>query len=648
MTNIIGIPTTRVSDVFVRQRLVQQLQYDQRELFRLQTQLSTGRQFELPGERPVAALRVMGLQRVLEQKEQVKSNLSTTQSYLTATDVAMSDVSSLIAEVRGIALTMMNDATVDDTQRQVAVYQVEEAIRRLMDIGNQVFRDRYLFAGSITDVLPFQMRENSTVEYLGNEEQLPSYCDVDLLVASNVTGSEVFGAISEPVRGSIDLDPILTDDTRLADLRGGEGITLGSIAISDGTNTSIVDLSTAETIGDVAALIAANPQDTRSLNVQITTTGLEIQLDPAPGNLSIREVLGGTTAYELGILEETGVGNNPIVGEDLDPILRSTTPLADVLGGGLDLASGLEIVNGGSTYTISLASAETIEDVLNLLNGSGAGVLAEINATATGIDVRSRLSGEDFAIGENGGTTAAQLGLRTFTRQTELENLNFGRGLNTRDGVDFTIQLTDGTLLDIDLTTERTIGDVLDLINAVAGGSLDARLALFGNGIELVDSNGGAQPLTVIRTHGSFAAIELGLIPPGENSASVSGGPPAVLTGVDVNPMETEGLFTALLRLQEALEVNDPAAVERAVEILDTHVGKANLARAEVGARQQRLDALKASLDSEDVQLREALSLEYDTDFAEAISNLTARQAAFEAALMTTAEISRMTLLNYL
>ena len=128
MANIIGIPTTRVSDQFVQRRMLQQVQYDLRELFRLESQLSTGRKFELPGEEPVAALRVMSLQRLLEQKEQVRSNLETTQSYLTATDVAMSQISELVAEIRGVAVAMMNEATVDDDQRTAAVQQVQEAV----------------------------------------------------------------------------------------------------------------------------------------------------------------------------------------------------------------------------------------------------------------------------------------------------------------------------------------------------------------------------------------------------------------------------------------------------------------------------------------------------------------------------------------
>ena len=74
----------------------------------------------------------------------------------------------------------------------------------------------------------------------------------------------------------------------------------------------------------------------------------------------------------------------------------------------------------------------TIEDLLNAINGSGADVLASINAAGTGIDVRSRLSGAEFSIGENGGTTATQLGIRTLTESTALAALNHGAGVDSR------------------------------------------------------------------------------------------------------------------------------------------------------------------------------------------------------------------------
>ncbi len=772
MTNIIGIPATRISDLFVRQRLMEQVQQAQKELFRAEMQVSTGRRFQLPSEEPTAALRAMSLQRLLERKEQVRTNLSTNQSYLSATDTAMSRISNLVAEMRGVAVGAV-DTVLSQQQRLAAALQVQEAIRQLVDAGNQQFRGRYLFAGSTTYVRPFRFTEEGIVEYLGNEKQLLSYSDIDLLFETNLDGSTVFGAISEPVRGSVDLDPGLTDSTRLADLRGGEGIDPGAISLSDGTNTSIIDLTGAETIGDAADLIRANPPPGRTVDVQITATGLVIQLDAAGGgSLFIREVGDGTTARDLGILSETGVAG-PVVGADLDPILRTTTRLVDIFGGagaGLDLASGLQIRNGSQTYTIDLSTAETVEDLLNLINGSEAGVIAHISEDLTAIDVRSRFSGADFAIGENGGTTATQLGLRTFTDQTRLEDLNFGRGVEdyqgggngafatygsemdrsalvlraknvgiawngfvvdfvdsggppgsetlsydpaaktitfaivpgsttandlidlfnvtpgvTNDfeielaagdgwpndgtglvplgsattgggysaGADFQITRADGVALEVDITGAETIGEVIDRINTHAdntplpagGPGLVARLAVVGNGIELVDNTAGAGSLTVSRLGENLTAIDLGLVPEGQQS-STAGSP--VLSGADVRPYETEGIFTALLRLQSALEANDLWTIERSIEILDEQVLRMNFARAELGARQQGLDVMQLRLDDEEVELRQALSLDHDADLAEAISNLTARQVALEASLRTIGELSRITLLDFL
>ena len=998
MTSIIGIPNTRVSDQFVRQRLMQQVQFDQTEMFRLQTQLSTGRRFERPGEDPIAAGRIMSLQSLLERKSQVQTNLTTNQSFLSATDVAMSNMSGMIADVRGAAMAVIGTAASEE-QRSAAAMQVNEAVMQLLDAGNQNFRGRYLFAGSSTQVRPFEMVGEGVIEYHGNEDRLLSYSDVDLLFETNVDGSYVFGAISDPVRGSVDLNPVLSFETRLADLRGGQGISSGSIAISDGKTTSTIDIAGAATIGDVAQMMRDNPPDGRSLEVEITTTGLKVRLNQdEAGDLSINEVGRGTTASELGLLTEMGIGLGTVEGDDLDPVLRKTesldnllgararavvradgndndfileadrngadlngttirfvddpavtfgnetiaydpvageivigiddgntlathiveainianplgilpftarldpldqkfnpgtgivpaTPVAEVAattayGSGVDFDrdSGMQIENGGQVHTVRFNTADTLEDILNILNGSGAGVIAEINEDFSGIDVRSRLSGADFAIGENGGTTATELGLRTFTQESRLEEMNHGFGVMDADdvgsraeaafdwganaqlllksktagaewndfrvefvdsgagpgsefvtwdttaktitvgvtpdvttaaevvqlfadtagprdqfeltldksqdntnngsgavklgteftaggvagGTDFIITRQDGVELEIDIAGLETIEEVLLAINNHAGnadGLLTAQLATYGNGIELVDQSLGTESLQVQRTELSTAAIDLGLIPAGEEESTaqnagtlatvtvdsagannglmfraqfpgsyangyqvvfedtgaesfvfdqtnkimrfeidtvggttaqdlidlfnadpdasalfameldpadgndgsgaveatdpllpptVAGGAPAALTGDDTNAVETEGVFTALLRLQNALATNDLPQVQRAMDLLDSSVMQLNFSRAELGAKQQGLDILAERLDAEELDLREVLSEEHDVDMVEVISNLTARQMALEASMKATAQTLNMTLLSYL
>lgn len=1108
MANVIGIPSTRVSDLFVRERLLTQVAKDQLALFKVQTQMSTGRRINRPSEDPVTSMRALSLQRLLERKQQVKNNLATNQSFMSATDTAISNISSMMAEVRANALAVVG-TTASDEQREAAAMLVRQALQQLVDAGNQNFRGRYLFAGSVTGIRPFELRSDNIVRYLGNEGLLQSYGDVDLLFTANLTGHEVFGALSEAVRGTADLTPVLTFNTRLEDLNGGQGVQPGSMEVSNGMDSRIVDITGCETIGDVALRLLENQPEGTQMYIEITPTGLEISL--SGGTLSIREVGSGTTASQLGILAENGVGTGPLVGRDLNPILRPTTPLDDILGararavvrsegrdndiivtaqyrgdayngitvryyddgmvmdpglefawyeeatrtlwvniktgyttaqhvvdainaaydpircpfraeldpldeqnGGkapvtgeasaelrfgsgteLDQDSGVQIRNGNRTFTLTFSKddgVETIEDLLNVFNGSEADVVATINATGTGIDVRSRLSGCDFAIGENGGITAGQLGIRTFSEQTLLEGLNFGLGVSNYTGVgekawcvwdsstansdlllrarrtgaewndftvefiekvppgedsvffdigtktirfeitpgqttaedilrlvnetpgirdyfeaeldrrsessndgsglvdcstsatlrlqwsgedndlilkarnpgeqwndvlvqivegppgfsysraekrmvfsiqagvttaqdlinwlqanpeanedfvlyldpddnptagsgvvwpkpnqwtsggkivqagqtaggfvdnaDFIITRSDGVRFEVNLQGALTIGDVLDLINnhpdnLATGTPLVARLAQYGNGIELVDNSGGSGQLTIQRTSMSRAAIELGLIPEGQESATIStlgsqaivqldfgvpnsalivrsrgrtetlngvtvqfvdggpgansysydpigrvltfsidpgvttandviqhfnqdppddpvayalfdvgldttggpndgtgvvdlatgqldGGEPDLLTGQDVHPQETEGLFTALLRLHEGLVENDNWLIERAIAMLDERVVDLNFSRASLGARQQGLEILQQRLEEEDLQLQTSLSADIDADMVEVVSEFVARQATYEAALRAVAQIFQLSLLSYL
>jgi flagellin-like hook-associated protein FlgL len=171
--------------------------------------------------------------------------------------------------------------------------------------------------------------------------------------------------------------------------------------------------------------------------------------------------------------------------------------------------------------------------LLNVLNGSNAGVLAQVNAQGTGIDIRSRLSGADFQIGENGGTTATQLGVRSLNVNTALADLNQGLGVETANGTDFVIRRNDGVELSLDISSAKTIGDVLNLINNHPD-NLDpasrvvAKLKDVGNGIELVDDNPvGSGTLTVIRSFESTAAWDLGLVPRGSDQVGSGDGPPA-------------------------------------------------------------------------------------------------------------------------
>jgi len=224
------------------------------------------------------------------------------------------------------------------------------------------------------------------------------------------------------------------------------------------------------------------------------------------------------------------------------------------------------------------------------------------------------------------------------------------------DGADFTIRRKDGVELEIDISGADTIDDVLTLINTHASNlnpatRVTAQLATFGNGIELVTSDAAiTAQFAVLRENFSNAGWDLGLIPRNLDisSAPVVAGGTETITGADVNPLETEGVFNSLIRIRDSLRTDNLLELERSIDSLDEGTEHINYVRGEIGARQQSLDVLGIRLGDEEIELKSALSEEIEVDLAEAISNLVSRQAAYEASLAMAGQLSQLTLMDFL
>jgi hypothetical protein len=492
----------------------------------------------------------------------------------------------------------------------------------------------------------------------------------DLILTANLAGTaynnvtiSVVGASGLGDNATAVYDSVAKHLTITVDDAGATSVGKVEAAInSEGTFTAAHDASAEGAAYDGTALI--NAADIS------TVTGDTGNSGGAANTLYVYVAAGKSTAKQIaaainaeGTFRARTDSLDASSGSEAGNKPASINAMATASGGSgaaLDKSSGIQITNGGNTYTVTFAAAETVEDLLNTLNGSDADVFAEINADGTGINVHSRLSGADLQIGENGGSTATQLGIRSFTGQTRLDQLNYGVGVPTkRDGLqgapavvnDFTIVATDGTgpvNIDIDASSAGTVQDVLDLINNspqnnTGGIAVVARLTAAGNGIEIVDTNG--RPLTINAAEGSKAAEYLGLIPAGNTSV---GSPTGTITGTDKNYLQTDSVFNTLVRLKQALSNNDLPAMERAIQGIDADIDRVTGARSDVGAREQALTLTTQNLQDEDVQLRSALSNDLDVDLVEAISNLTARQTSLEASLKTTANILQLSLINFL
>ena len=232
MSPIVAIPGGTISNQFASQQTIAQLAADKLALQKLENQVSSGQALNLPSDNPIAALDAVNIQRTLDQLTQVGTNLTTNQSYLTQTDSTLASVANLLSDAQSTASSAAGTA-ITASQQQQAADQIGQLVQQLVSLGNTNFNGRYLFAGSVAGTQPF-VQNGTYVEYAGNTAPLSSYSDVNQLFQTNVSGAEAFGALSTGVQGTANLTPTVTAETPLADLNGGQGISKGSIVISDG------------------------------------------------------------------------------------------------------------------------------------------------------------------------------------------------------------------------------------------------------------------------------------------------------------------------------------------------------------------------------------------------------------------------------
>ncbi|HRK30885.1 MAG TPA: flagellar hook-associated protein FlgL [Tepidisphaeraceae bacterium] len=611
-------------------------------LLKVQNQLATGKRLSNPSDDPGAAAAIQSIRKTLEQRDGFLKNLQAAGNHLGAVDSTLADVSDLLNEAQQIASANVG-SDVTPEARTAAAAVIDRIYSQLLSLGNRQVEGVYLFAGDRSTAPPFE-EAGGGVKFVATRNVLENDFDENATLPFTVNGDSVFGAFSTRVKGITLAAPTVGAGTRLADLKGaiGEGIRKGQLALSNGTTTTTIDLTKADTLGDVIDRI--NAAAVGGITAALGGDGVSIALTGGGGdNISVNEVGGGAIAADLGILQPTGGGaGSPVAGANLAAQITPLTTLASLRGGtGID-TSGFTITNGLVTKTVDLSAAVTVQDMLNAINGAGVNVLAEINETGDGINLLNPTQGISLTIAENGGQTAAQLGLRSYASTSPLSQLNFGKGVRTVDGDDLLITDSAGVTFGVDVDGAATIQDVLNRITTqaiAAGAGVSATFATTGNGIVLTDTAAGGGVLAVGDTPFSKAADDLGL-----NQPASAG----VITGSDVNAVQSQGLFANMIALQNALRTSDQSAITAAAEKIKGDYDRTVQVRGEAGARLQELESRRDRIADQNIATRKLLSEVEDVDFTEAITRFQTLQTALQASLQTAGSTLNLSLLDFL
>lgn len=635
------------------------IQNTNRDLLTLQVRLATGKEFTRPSENAIGASTVAVLDDAIERRDQRVRNLAQADASLNALDAALADVSDILQEAKGIGLSQIGVGSDAATRRNQATV-VDSMINALLSIANREQRGIHLFGGDAHAREPFETLHQG-IRYVGSGLGMRA----DLGLASDIRltmgGPQAFGALSGRVEGDRDLDPSMTAETRLADLRGanGRGVTPGTIEVEVGGTPLSVDLSTADSVGDVVDRLNAAIQsiDPGAVVAIDPSTGDRLAITPSAGvGIVVRDSNSTTTAGDLG-LSGSYPGGATGTGADLDPKITELTRL-DALSG-LTLPLGeIAIRNGSVTKRVDLSTLTTVQDFQNAVASAGIGVRVEISEDGTRLNVRNELSGASMSIEEVSGSTATELGIRSFAATTRLADFNDGRGVRNANGAidpqtglpdpaadrDIRVTLRDGRSFEVEIAGAETVQDAVDRINAaalaagIAPAEFTAGISATTNGLEFTDATAGAQTV-VADLNDSGTATDLGIA--GTFTS-------ATFAGTDRATVAVDSVFSHLIALRDALLGDDERGIEIATDRLESDFARATEARADVGVRSRRVaDATgrEEELGIQDLALRSSIQ---DLDFTSAATRFSQLQQQLEAGLAAASRSVNLSLLDYL
>jgi len=365
--------TIRVTDSYLSNILVGDLNRSLGRMLDQQRMAGSMRRVNSFADDPRSVGTIQRYNALISNNEEYLSNVTRSRIMVDGTDVALQEISNVLADVRVIALRESSAIATEQSQ-DTSIIEVENLVNRLMDVLNTSIEGNYLFSGQQVKTPPFAL-SGDTVLYQGDNAEITSRTGPNSTMSLNIPGDIFLGTQRSALGGQVDMAPSLELTTSLSDLNLGNGWTPGSISVSDGTGSTYqVDLSSATTINDVITTI--NTATGGAVTVGINSQGYGLEFSGV-GPLVVGEINGGNTATSLGINIPSGAST--LSGRDIRIQADSSTNMADIenLSGSLPLGT-MNVSWQGNDYAIDMSAATTLGDLQTIFDAAVPGMEMQI------------------------------------------------------------------------------------------------------------------------------------------------------------------------------------------------------------------------------------------------------------------------------
>lgn len=408
------------------------------DMYRLNKQISSGKQMSKISDNPVNMVNALGLRTSLTEIEQYQENLNFGDSIITASENSLTQIKDLIMRAKVLAVQQIN-APMTPENRTNAAEEVQHLWEQAIILGNSEVNGKYVFGGyrttgyTVEEPAPFvqDVRDGYHINGSGLsriEEKLTG-------LVSNAPGQDIDSATNDLVINGENIG--VSAPGGIIDLTTGgltvNGLNMGGAAnLKTSINTDSTDVTAtlttlyegAAAVTDPGATTATFYINGETVNVTTGGTGVNQVAQDVRDAINAISNLTGVTA-EVGDGANGGTGDGGGVGADRI-VLKNTRKGDETaitisgLSAGETALTGLANVSQTADAThntgeISLSSASSFaittsaadDTILNLV-GLGGGSKGFADETNDGrLIYGSRLAGGDLTINNTAVTTQA-------------------------------------------------------------------------------------------------------------------------------------------------------------------------------------------------------------------------------------------------
>jgi flagellar hook-associated protein 3 FlgL len=208
----------RITNRVMNNNLLLNLNRGMKRLDRINNQLGSKKQINLPSDDPVKAGVILRTSSSIRETEQYLRNIDSAASWLDASDIVTKDVIAVIHRAKELAVNGAS-SHLDNTARKALADEIKQLHGNILQLANSTHGGRYLFAGQhTTKSTPFELEDPdaegvSRVLFLGQvldpngapilqsgEKDVKFEIAVGVTMSVNMDGEKLFGPIFETLK----------------------------------------------------------------------------------------------------------------------------------------------------------------------------------------------------------------------------------------------------------------------------------------------------------------------------------------------------------------------------------------------------------------------------------------------------------------